>query len=216
MNVSAHRVFARRFGVRAWIIATAERLVFRLLSTRVLLAYTVAEPIREGEIDAQFVVRELTRDELMSLGADREWDLSPRFIEVRLMQGHRCMGAFDHGRLCGYAWYSDVEAGLEPGAMVTPLMGLTYSYKHFTHPNYRGRSAQRCLVARALEASRERARSGLLIFIGIGNFASRRSVEAVGARVRGFTLLRGRPARACFTRHFERAAATFRVRIASG
>lgn len=213
MKLSAHRDFIRRHGLLAWPVLLAERLLWRLCRVRIYLAYGLGSPLQAPRQESQFQLRVLSAADLAPYADDPAWDLSPSFVDQALKRGHRCVGAFDESNLCGYAWYAQDETLLEPGYSITPLRGLTYSYKHFTHPRVRGRMVQRCLAASAVEARRTAGDAGLVTFIAVDNFSSRRSVESIGARVIGCIVLRPGAQRRGWARHWGGEEPAFSLRI---
>lgn len=213
MRLSAHRDFVRRHGPAAWALRVLERCLARAFRIRVYVAYVLDAPLGVTNADARYSLRELSVNELKTYATDPVWDLTPSFVDGAYARGHRCVAAFDAGRLCGYAWYSVDETMLEQGISVRPAPGFTYSYKHFTHPSVRGKRVQRCLATAAVEARRLAGERGLVTFITMGNFSSRRSVEAIGAREVGWALLSRRGRRRVFARHQHPESACFALRV---
>lgn len=214
MNLSAHREFVRRHGLRAWPVLAVARAVSRLLRVRLYLAYVICLPVPLSNHHARFSRRSLDATGLSPLITDGTWDLTEEFVHEAFARGDCCIGAYDGEQLCGYAWYTEKETAVERGLTLTPMSGLTYSYKHFTHPSARGQAVQRCLAGAAVASRRSEGGAGLVTLIAVDNFASRRSVASVGAKVTGFVLFRGHPSRWLLTQQWFRGGAAFAVRRA--
>lgn len=192
LNLPAHLIFIRRFGLFAWPVLLFGRALARYLSVRLSVVYALDPKGVPTDFGDGFTVRPLERHEIDWLVENREWDLSASFVEHATRDGHRCIGAFRDAQLCGYAWYATGWAEVEPNVVIHPLDARTYSFKHFTHPSVRGLAAQKCLACAALEASRLSGGRGLLTVIRVDNFPSRRSVKRLSARAVGLLLVRGR------------------------
>ena len=175
----------RRWG---WKRSLFLRIVSRLRTVAGLHIYRVGlRPLvrQERELDG-ISVRIATPEELLQAANDPELDMRPDFVRSALARGDFAIGAFEGGRLVGYAWRTFTAAPDVDGLWVRVDRPCHYLYKGFTLPSHRGRSIQ---VAIPLFSDRYFLAQGYSAEVGIvdiANFASINNGKRLGRRKVGY------------------------------
>ena len=140
--------------------------------------------------DPRFDFRILSPDELAAFGQDPVYEVEPAFV-VRASRGHDvCFAALDGPRLASYGWFAlgCIEREHCEVAMSYPAH-VAYSYKGFTHPDYRGQGLYAAVKRRALQALAARGVTTFISSINWTTWASLRSNDRLGYRKLGRLVL---------------------------
>jgi len=182
----------RKYG--AW--AVCQLLIDRALNSvaNVLISNLICVDAASAgapmSADPRFGFRFLSTDELSAFAHDPVYDLEHKFI-VRASRGHDvCFAALDGPRLACYGWFAlgCIECEHCEVAMSYPAH-VAYSYKGFTHPDYRGQGLYAAVKSRALEALASRGVTTLISSINWTTWASLRSNDRLGYRKLGRLVL---------------------------
>jgi GNAT superfamily N-acetyltransferase len=114
--------------------------------------------------------------------------------------GDPCLVQTVDGRFAGLVWLSTrpvVE--LLPGVRLRVPEDAVYSYKTWTHPDFRGHSLQSLRHRAILDFVREQGRNRLFAFVKSTNFASLKGVRKSGCRPIGRVRVTTRPDGVSFT-----------------
>jgi hypothetical protein len=186
----------RRHGAGAVVCILASRL----MPSRVVL-HLVGVALRDaggGEASPSRVpCRVATRQEVEDLVARGDED--PDAL-ASLELGDPCLVQTIDGRFAGLVWVSTrpvVE--LLPGVRLRVPADAVYSYRTWTHPEFRGRSLQAQRHRAVLDFARAHGRDRLFAFVSSTNFASLKGVRKSGCRPIGTVRVTTRPDGVSFT-----------------
>ena len=112
----------------------------------------------------------------------------------RLRDGARCLLQFDGDRLAGYTWVSvRSPAHLTDGVHLSLPADVSYTFKTFTYPEFRGRSFRALRTLEIFRRLQTEGRRRLLCYVPDTNAESLRGVRKSGAVPVGkVTIDRGR------------------------
>jgi GNAT superfamily N-acetyltransferase len=175
------RQTAERFGMRAVAYDLAMRALNRLVVFRVFVGVR-ADTLDPAflELDERFRFTLLTEAMLARFTTD-EFEIAPAFLRQALERGDECYGILDGNVLASYGWYSSAPTRIYPPDLVLHFNPeYIYTYKAFTHPNYRGRRLHAIAMTKALQAYLARHFKGLVCYVESTNFSSLKSVYRMG------------------------------------
>jgi hypothetical protein len=118
-----------------------------------------------------------------------EYDMTPAFVEEAFARGDDCYTLRDGDRLVSFSWYSRRSTPISEGLAVRLDPSWIYSYKSFTHPDYRGQRLHGITLSLALRSYADRGWRGAIGFVRSNNFPSRRSLARAGWRPFGAIVL---------------------------
>lgn len=191
-RIARLREVRRKYGV--W--AVAQLLVDRALNRfgNVIISNLICvDAASAGDPpgpDPRFEFRFLSPNELATFAHDPAHELDSEFV-VRASLGHDvCFAALDGSRLASYGWFAlgCIEREHCEVAMSYPAH-VAYSYKGFTHPEYRGRGLYAAVKRRALDALAARGVTTMVSSINWTTWASLRSNDRIGYRKLGRMVL---------------------------
>ena len=181
------RVFAdfrrehTRFGLRSTLREFAFRAIHHVVSYRVLRAiYLGGASTPFKECPSGFTGAFLTREALQRISLDRQYDLSPEFVDDALGRGDACYGLLDGERVASYGWYSHEPTQIGHGLWLHFDRAYVYRYKGLTLEPYRGRRFHAITMARTLDAWRARGYRGMVAYVEAHNLSSLKSVYRLG------------------------------------
>ncbi len=140
-----------------------------------------------------FDFRFLTAEEVMKFCLDPSLDIDQNLADEIERGESLCFAALDRGELAAYGWYAIrsaaprhcYEVGLRLPAEVS------YMFKGFTHPNYRGRRLHAAVMGLALAALSQRGVRALISTVEWTNEASLRSCDRLGYQRLGKIVQKG-------------------------
>jgi GNAT superfamily N-acetyltransferase len=112
--------------------------------------------------------------------------LAGDFVEPALARGDICLAAFDGEALIAYVWRSFSAAPHADGLWVQVDMPYWYTYKAYTHPDYRGRRLSGLLTLFGDAVCRDRGYRRGVGFIETHNYPSIRANERLGSLTVGY------------------------------
>lgn len=126
--------------------------------------------------------RFLTREEVVAATDDPGTGMEPEIVE-RFDRGDRCFGIFVDGRLAASGWFA--FDSIEPehcfGFGIAMPASVSYMYKGFTHPDFRGQRLHGVVMAMALDAmAQSDGITALVSTVDWTNEASLRSCDRLG------------------------------------
>ena len=114
--------------------------------------------------------------------------------------GDPCLVQTVDGRFAGLVWLSmRPVVELFPGVRLRVPEDAVYSYKTWTHPDFRGHSLQSLRHRAILDFARAHGRDRLFAFVSSTNFASLKGVRKSGCRPIGTVRVTTRPDGVSFT-----------------
>jgi GNAT superfamily N-acetyltransferase len=125
-------------------------------------------------------------EQLLEASADPELGLDPEFIRITLAQGDLVCGAYEGGRLVGYAWRTAVAAPFYNGLWVKAGYRYHYAYQTFVLPSHRGRQVHTAILRLADRCSLERGCTAEIDLMPVHNLASRGAARSLGRRGVGY------------------------------
>jgi RimJ/RimL family protein N-acetyltransferase len=135
-----------------------------------------------GDLPEGFEFRFLSADEVAAFAAP-ENELDERHVR-RAQQGHDlCFAAISDERLAGYGWYAlgSIEGEHCDGVNLSFPSDVSYMYKGFTHPDFRGLRLHGFAMRLALEAlAAEYDVRSLVSTVDWTNLASLKSCDRLG------------------------------------
>jgi hypothetical protein len=131
-------------------------------------------------------VRIATPEELLEAGTDPVYQLDPEFIHAAIAKGDLCVALFQERRLLAYFWKATGKTPHLGGLWVQFATGYCYSYKAFTHPDFRQGGLQRIVATWTDPLLRRRGYSHSIGFVETHNFPSIRASERRGAVKAGY------------------------------
>lgn len=177
---------ARRWGWTRSIYVRVMERVQPVLHVSAVMVRPLSGSLELPDLPGQFSVRIASRDDLDRAMHDPRMDLDPGFVERALARGDFCSAVFDCERMVAYSWnaFGPTPHGEDLCVDFDPPAG--YSYKAFTHPDYRGRRLQNAVAWRARSRYLERGRTMVLSFVDTHNLASLASSRHRPNEVVGF------------------------------
>lgn len=179
------RADLRRWG---WKRSLALRLVSRLRMHAGIHLYRVGlRPLAKAEYRLDGIsVRIAQPEELLTAANDPELDMRPDFVRSALARGDFAIGAFEGGRLIGYAWRSFTVAPHVDGLWVRVECPCHYIYKGFTLPSHRGKRIQVAIPAFSDRYFLEQGYTSEVGIVDVSNFASLSNGKRLGRRKAGY------------------------------
>jgi hypothetical protein len=179
----------RQFGVWSVIRWFMDRFAKRLIHFQVdnVICFEIDRLPEPPPIDAGLEFRFLTPNEIRTAAAVPANDIAPWLIERAETGRELCFGVFVGGRLAGYGWcaFGSIDARHCEGITMSCPPCVAYTYKGFTHPEFRGK---RLNGLRVLLAARELAARGIQKIVALvdwTNTPSMRSCVETGGDILG-------------------------------
>ncbi len=174
---------SRSHGLKAGGIYVLDKI--GRMTCHLCVEYLVQLPVDQitdvGPLPEGFTGRWLTPEEVGTFSQDASNDLPPEFAE-RTTEENRCFGILHEGRLASYGWYAlshvRAEDFFQTGMELPP--GLSYMYKGFTHPDFRGRRLHAIGMKCALQALSRHGVQALVSTVAWTNLASLKSCDRLG------------------------------------
>ena len=129
-----------------------------------------------------FEFRFLTANEVWRYSIDPSLDLD-RSLAGEIDSGESlCFAALDNGRVAAYGWYAIQRAAPRHcfGVGIRLPAHVSYMFKGFTHPDYRGKRLHAAVMGLALAALSAREIRALISTVEWTNEASLRSCDRLG------------------------------------
>jgi RimJ/RimL family protein N-acetyltransferase len=129
-----------------------------------------------------FEYRFLTADEVHRYSSDPSLDLDISLVEEIDRGESLCFAALERGRVAAYGWYAIQLAapGHCFGVGIRLPAHVSYMFKGYTHPDYRGRRLHAIVMGLALTALSKRGIRALISTVEWTNEASLRSCDRLG------------------------------------
>jgi len=159
----------RRLGIHIWRVFT--RPLGRSLQTQ----------------PAAMEVRFITAADGDGLWTEEVLDLSAAKASAAFARGDVCVGAFDAGRLVGYAWLASQPAPHIDGLWMAFDPHAVYLYRAFVRPERRGRHIAPALYSFADTVFLSQGKNYAVICVSIYNRPSIAAAHRSGARTAGYT-----------------------------
>lgn len=174
----------RRHGLPAALHAYGMRAINSAVSFRILRALYLAQPNPSfRSCPAGYTAGFASREALHRFAEQPGSELSPKFVEKALSQGHQCFAIWEGRSLAAYGWYAFRPTPLDlPGALLHFDPGWVYRYKGFTLPRYRGQRLHAFGTTVALVHYLSRGFRGSLAYVQSTNFDSLKSCLRAGYR----------------------------------
>jgi hypothetical protein len=131
-------------------------------------------------------IRAATPDDLDRAVTELRGQLDPGFIAAARARGDVCLAAFHAERMIAYVWRSFTMAPHADGLWVRIDPPYWYTYKMYTHADFRGQRLSGLLTLLGDTVCADRGRIRGVGFIEIGNTASLRANLRLGSRVVGY------------------------------
>jgi GNAT superfamily N-acetyltransferase len=168
-----------------WFVAGLRRMRGYLFISRVLVRELQLGTL-SGNVGHGLSIREANEMDLQRGLIDLPDELDPLFIAEARARGDVCLAAFHSERMIAFVWRSFSDAPHVDGIWVRIDTPYWYTYKMYSHPDFRGQrlSGQLTLLGDSVCADRGRTKG--VGFIEIGNTASMRANLRLGSRTIGF------------------------------
>ncbi len=179
----------KELGLSKTLYSLSLKAVNRLVLLKILNCVTIdsVDPkcLRGNE---KYRYTFLDRDRLSEFSANKEYELSPTFLDGAFERGDECYAILDGNVLASYGWYSSRPTGVSFDSSEDGNEGLLlhfsseyiYMFKGYTHPDYRGQRLHAIGMTRALESYLDRGHKGLVSFVESDNYASLKSCYRMG------------------------------------
>ncbi len=140
-----------------------------------------------------FDYRFLTAEEVHQNSEDPCLDLDMTLAEEIDRGESLCFAAMEHGRIAAYGWYAIQRAAPDHcfGVGIRLPAHVSYMFKGYTHPDFRGRRLHAVVMGLALGALSLRGIQALISTVEWTNEASLRSCDRLGYRRLGRIVQRG-------------------------
>ena len=179
----------RQFGTRAMIRWLADRVAKRLLYFQVdnLVCFDVDRLPESPPIEPGLSFRFLTPVELRTCSADPANDIDPWLVDRAAAGQELCFGVFVHERLAGYGWctFGSIDPRHCAGVAMSCPAHVAYTYKGFTHPEFRGKRLNGLRVLLAAKQLASRGINKIVALVDWTNGPSMRSCLDTGGTVLG-------------------------------
>ena len=176
--------FWRRFGTPAVLLRLLDRVAGRVLGLRIIKVVWLDRERLSAELAPPpgFVGRFLSPDEVRRFAANPVYELMPELAQRIESRRDFCFGAMTGDRLACYVWYAlgSIEPEHALGVAMSYPAHVAYTYKGFTHPDYRGRRLYPFTVAAAMSQLAPLGVTRLVAVVEWTNWASWRSMRRMG------------------------------------
>jgi len=130
--------------------------------------------------------RMVPESDVLRVAADPHLDLCALSVRAAFARGDLCVGAFDGGKLAGYAWFAQAPAPHVMGLQVRFAAHVVYTYKTLVRPQYRGRGIAPALYAFPDAHFRALGRSEAALCVDTHNRASIAAARKSGGALAGW------------------------------
>lgn len=182
-------VEARRFGPGPALQLQAIRVLRRWMRLERIHIYALAVGAAATLPPRSGTTRLATREELLALASDPEWDLAgydAGTIDELLDRGHRCVLNLDRTEVVGYSFLDPERLHIPRlGAEIALAAGEVHIYKGFTHRRARGHGFANDRYRFWLDHLAATGRQRLLTYFSFDNKATLRRVEKLDMRLAG-------------------------------
>jgi hypothetical protein len=137
-------------------------------------------------LSAEVSLTIIDRGALLKASEDPTMDMSREFVNAALERGDVAFGAFDGDTLASYLWRALKTAPHEDDLWVRVDWPCCYTYKTFTHPNYRGRRLSASVSFFADAYFLERGYSRSITFVEASNMPSLVTSKYTGNEAIGY------------------------------
>jgi hypothetical protein len=179
----------RQFGVRAMIRWLADRVAKRLIYFQVdnLVCFDIDRLPEPPPIEPGLDFRFLAPDEIRACSADPANDIDPWLVERAEAERELCFGVFVNQRLAGYGWcaFGAIDPRHSEGVAMTCPQRIAYTYKGFTHAEFRGKRLNGLRVLLAAKQLAARGIKKIVALVDWTNDASMRSCLDTGGTILG-------------------------------
>ncbi len=162
-----------------------DRVGSRLLNRHVMeVVWLDLQQAKSCQPVSGFEFRFLTANEVWRFSTDSSLDLDPSLVPEIERGESLCFAAMENDRLAAYGWYA-IQRAAPPhcfGVGILLPANVSYMFKGFTHPDYRGRRLHAAVMGLALAALSERGIQSLISTVEWTNEASLRSCDRLGYR----------------------------------
>ena len=139
-----------------------------------------------SEPDDDISIRLANRQELERAAKESPHQLNAEFVDKALERGDICLAAFRNEQMVSWVWRSFSTAPHEDGLWVRVEKPYWYTYKTYTHRDFRGRRLTGLLTLYGDEFCRGSGYQRGVGFIETHNYASMRANLRLGTQVVGF------------------------------
>jgi len=171
MGISAFKTTYKNFGTLAVCTLLTDRVLARLGVKKIERVFTATEQTSKCPFPARLVGAEEAKT-LKLAGTLACSDQAIADIENGKLV---CIGAFDHGTLCGYCWYALEAYRHSDNDYAFFHKDYICGHNAFIDADYRGKQVRSAIVAKAIEFAMSIQRKGILSAITWTNFASLKS-----------------------------------------
>jgi hypothetical protein len=173
----------QQFGWAASVRLLVDRLGAKLFHRQVM--EVVWLDLKQAEACSPipgFEFRFLSADEVREYSQDPSMDLEPSLGDDINRGESLCFAALDGGHLAAYGWYAIHQAAPQHcfGVGLRMPADVSYMFKGFTHPTYRGRRLHAVAMGLALSGLSSRGIRALISTVEWTNEASLRSCDRLG------------------------------------
>src|SRR4051812_12905356 len=166
------------------ILGSLQRRVGIYLCHVLVRPWSEAASVPERNPGLRYAV--LAEAQVLAWCKDRALELHRRQATRALRRGDVCIGVTENGFPVGYVWYAHRAAPHTDTLWVEFQRGLSYAYKAFIRPEYRGRGIAAELYARGVELCPKKSTHSGVSFISVDNEPSLRAAERAGWRRVGY------------------------------
>jgi len=173
----------RQFGWAAAVRLLIDRLGARLLHRQVMeVVWLDLKQAKTCPPVPGFEFRFLTSHEVDNFSQDASMDIDSGLAKEIERGNSLCFAALDQGKLAAYGWYAIRHAAPAHcfGVGLRLPADVSYMFKGFTHPEYRGRRLHAAAMALALAELSSRGIRALISTVEWTNEASLKSCDRLG------------------------------------
>jgi len=131
-------------------------------------------------------IRKIQKAELIRYCDDPDLRLGRRFVNSAIARGDQAFGIFDGSRLVAYTWRAMAAAPHGKQVRVRVPAPYNYSYKAYTHPDFRGRRLMPTVLLFSDKEMLEHGFSHRAGFVDIDNFESLAAGKYMGSNPIGY------------------------------
>jgi hypothetical protein len=174
------------FGPSAALHDARQRAINRVVPFHVLeCASMVPADVHARFLDPGAFRAAFADREAVLAHAGPEYDMTPEFVGEAFDRGDECFALYDGERLASCSWFSRRPTPISDDLLLHFDPAWSYTYKAFTHPDYRGRRLYPIGLSLAIRTYVARGSRGVLSYVNSTNFPSRRTRASTGQRVFG-------------------------------
>src|SRR5690606_33416584 len=183
MNLDYLATNYRRFGLLGTLQDLFISAINNVVHFRIQVVY-IFEPTSENVHG--FVIRPLSKEELLEHPCPENLDMTKDFVIKALENGDECIGAYEGDQLVSYTWCARRPVEFSSGLTATFPDTFIHPYKGWTLPAARGRGALKAICFWLVRHYKNAEGKKVLSAIDLHNLGSRKSVESAGAKPVGY------------------------------